>query len=176
MKFTALLLCFAAMAWGAEPQRRDANATESGYNMASLSSALAHLTSNTTATAHFENISAPPRSLIPEILSVVPMTVIWELIDPQSRSILASQFSAGTTPSWYNSLPTDVKSYMSVVKSQISAGALTATATATTTTTGSASATKNGATSTSSGMAAQPTALTASVIGALSLLGLALAL
>jgi hypothetical protein len=41
----------------------------------------------------------------------VPITVIWELIDPQSRSILASQFSAGTTPAWYNSLPTDVKSY-----------------------------------------------------------------
>lgn len=102
----------------------------------------------------------------------MPVTVIWELIDPQSRSILASQFSAGTTPTWYNSLPTDVKSYMSVVKSQISAGALTAT------TTGSTSATKTGATSTSSGMAmaAQPTALTASVIGALGVLGLALAL
>jgi hypothetical protein len=57
-----------------------------------------------------------------------------------------------------------------VVKSQISAGALTAT------TTGTSSATKTGATSTSSGMAAQPTALTASVIGALSVLGLALAL
>jgi hypothetical protein len=155
--------------------------------MASLSSALsvrpsnilelstndehsAHITPNTTATAHFENISAPPKSLIPEILSVVPITVIWELIDPQSRSILASQFSAGTTPAWYNSLPTDVKSYMSVVKSQISAGALTAT------TTGTSSAAKAGATSTSSGMAAQPTALTASVMGALSVLGLALAL
>ena len=100
----------------------------------------------------------------------MPVTVIWELIDPQSRSLLASQFSAGTTPTWYNSLPTDVKSYMSVVKSQISAGALTAT------TTGSTSATKTGATSTSSGMAAQPTALTASVIGALGVLGLALAL
>lgn len=40
MKFPAVLLCFAATAWGAEPQRRDATATESGYNMASLSSAL----------------------------------------------------------------------------------------------------------------------------------------
>ncbi|KAJ6112234.1 hypothetical protein N7523_008295 [Penicillium sp. IBT 18751x] len=174
MRFTSILLWFAVTVRGAEPQRRDATATESGFNMASLSSALAQITSNATATARFENISAPPKSLIPEILSVVPMTVIWELIDPQSRSILASQFSAGTTPAWYSSLPTDVKSYMSVVKSQISAGALTATATATTT--GPMSATKTGATSVSSGMAAQPTALTASMIGALSFLGLALAL
>lgn len=152
---------------------------------------------NTTATANFGNISPPPRSLIPEILSVVPVTVLWELINPQSRSSLASAFSAGSTPAWYSSLPADVKSYMSVVKSQISGGALTATtglayettSTTTTQTGNSATGTGNGgstgsgansagATSTSKGfaVAAQPTGLTASVVGALGVLGLALVL
>lgn len=144
---------------------------------------------NTTASANFGNISPPPKSLIPEILSVVPVTVLWELINAQSRSSLASAFSAGSTPAWYNSLPSDVKSYMSVVKSQIAGGALTATtglayettSARTGTSTGTAASTGShtsaGATSTSKGLAAsQPTGLTASVIGALSVLGLALAL
>lgn len=106
------------------------------------------------------------------------MTVLWELIDQESRRSLASDFSAGTTPAWYSSLPSDVKSYMSVVRSQINAGALTATATPTGTAsqTGTGTASATGSSSTSSGMAAQPTALTATVVGALGVLGLALAL
>lgn len=143
---------------------------------------------NTTASANFGNISPPPKSLIPEILSVVPVTVLWDLINAQSRSSLASAFSAGSTPAWYSSLPADVKSYMSVVKSQIEGGALTATtglAYETTSTgtagTGTAASTGSqtgaGATSTSKGLAgAQPTGLTVSVVGALGVLGLALAL
>lgn len=150
---------------------------------------------NTTASANFGNISPPPKSLIPEILSVVPVTVLWELINAQSRSSLASAFSAGSTPAWYSSLPADVKSYMSVVKSQISGGALTATTglayettattTATTGSTGTGTGTteretgtaSTGATSTSKGLApSQPTGLTASVIGALGVLGLVLVL
>lgn len=143
---------------------------------------------NTTASANFGNISPPPKSLIPEILSVVPVTVLWDLINAQSRSSLASAFSAGSTPAWYSSLPADVKSYMSVVKSQIEGGALTATTGLAyeTTSTGTAgtgtaasagSQTGAGATSTSKGLAgAQPTGLTVSVVGALGVLGLALAL
>jgi hypothetical protein len=141
------------------------------------------MTANQTASANFGNISSPPKALVGEILSVVPVSVIWELINPDQRSSLASQFKAGTTPAWYNALPTDVKSYMSVVKSQISDGALTATTglayqtksqtqtQAQTTATG----TQSGATSTSSSAAA-PTGLTVSVVGALGVLGLALAL
>ena len=132
--------------------------------------------------------SPPPKSLIPEILSVVPVSVIWELINPAERSSLASQFKAGTTPAWYTALPSDVQDYMSVVKSQISAGALTATtselntaantgtaatATATSTSGGSASSTSSKG---AAAQAAQPTGLTVSALGALGVLGLALAL
>jgi hypothetical protein len=143
-----------------------------------------HLTANQTASANFGNISPPPKSLIGEILSVVPVSAIWELINPDQRSSLASQFKAGTTPAWYNALPTDVKSYMSVVKSQISDGALTATTglayqttsqTQTQARTTSATGAESAATSTSSSAAA-PTGLTVSVVGALGVLGLALAL
>lgn len=139
----------------------------------------ANLNPNPTSTANFDNISPPPKSLIPEILSVVPLPVLWELINPASRSSLASKFSAGSTPAWYKSLPTDVKSYMSVVSSQIAAGALTATPTPTPAAT-SATATPTptaGASSTSSGLGVQATAgLGASVVGALGVLGVVLAL
>lgn len=46
---------------------------------------------------------------------------------PAQRSALVSNVKAGSTPAWYASLPSDVKSYVSVVKSQISEGALTKT-------------------------------------------------
>ncbi|KAK5789949.1 hypothetical protein VI817_007236 [Penicillium citrinum] len=117
------------------------------------------------------------------MISVVPMTVLWDLIDQQSRRALASQISAGTTPTWYSSLPSDVKSYMSVVRSQVKAGVLTQAPTAekasqTGTGAGTGTATATGSSSTSSGMAAaaQPTGLTVTVVGALSILGLALGL
>lgn len=137
--------------------------------------------------ANFANISPPPKAMIQEILSVVPMSVYWELMDPQSRSSLAQQFSAGTTPAWYSSLPTDVKSYMTVVRAQISGGALTATtglayasktsaASAATGTATDASASGAGSSSSSSGLAAHPTVMTGSLIGALGVLGLAVAL
>jgi len=121
------------------------------------------------------------------MISVVPMTVLWDLIDQQSRRALASQISAGTTPTWYSSLPSDVKSYMSVVRSQVKAGVLTQaptaekasqTGTGAGTGAGTGTATATGSSSTSSGMAAaaQPTGLTMTVVGALSILGLALGL
>lgn len=141
------------------------------------------MTANATQTANFGNISPPPRNMLHEIMAVVPGNVYWDLLDPNSRRVLASQISAGSTPAWYGSLPTQVKAYMTAVKSQIAGGALTATtglAYETTTSSSSAEATSktaSAASSTSTGMApAQPTALTASVVGALGVLGLALAL
>ncbi|KAJ6181329.1 hypothetical protein N7519_011790 [Penicillium mononematosum] len=184
MKLTALL--FAATAWGAQHHHRDT--TDNGIDLGAISSALGNLMGNQTASANFANISPPPKSLIPEILSVVPVSVIWELINPAERSSLASQFKAGTTPAWYTALPSDVQDYMSVVKSQISAGAVTATtsepntaantgtaaiATATSTSGGSASSTSSKG---AAGQAPQPTGLTVSALGALGVLGLALAL
>ncbi|CAG8266547.1 unnamed protein product [Penicillium salamii] len=190
MKLTSLLL-FLATACAEHQHRRDT--TDNGINIGAVSSALAHMTANQTASANFGNISSPPRSLIGEILSAVPVSVIWELINPEQRKSLASQFNAGTTPAWYNALPTDVKSYMSVVRSQISDGALTATTgayakTATQTQTqsqaqstsatgaDSQSASSSSTSTSTSSSAAAPTELTVSVMGALSVLGLALAL
>ncbi|KAJ5561267.1 hypothetical protein N7535_004266 [Penicillium sp. DV-2018c] len=176
MKLGAVFLLLAT-AYGEHHHRRQE--TDNGINLPAITSALEHLMVNQTSSANFANISPPPKSLIPEILSVVPVSVIWELINPAERSALGSQFKAGTTPAWYNALPSDVKSYMSVVKSQISDGAHkvtmgpTAANTASVTT---ATATEGSATSTSTGGATQATGLTVSVMGALGVLGLALAL
>ena len=105
---------------------------------------------------------------------------------PAQRASLASDFKAGKTPDWYNTLPTDVKSYLSVVKSQIAEGALTAppkkAAAQTEPASADASSTGGGgsaASATSSGAAvggAKPTGLVVGGMGALGVLGVALAL
>ncbi|CAI7635686.1 unnamed protein product [Penicillium viridicatum] len=182
MKLNTVFL-FAATAWGAQHHHRR-DTTDNGINLSAISSALEGLVANQTTTANFANISPPPKSLISEILSVVPVSVIWELINPAERSSVVSQFRAGTTPAWYSALPTDVKNYMSVVKSQISGGALTATtaefnAAANTGTAGATATDSNPGgpvSSTSKGAAAQPTGLAVSALGAMGVLGLALAL
>lgn len=121
------------------------------------------------------------------MLSAVPVTVLWELVIPTQRSSLADQFNSGHTPDWYKSLPANVKSYFSEVKSQVDAGLLTATPTSNTAAspTATASATPSSSPSgsptpsASQGLApARPTggALTASVAGAIGVLGVVLAL
>lgn len=136
-----------------------------------------------TKTANLDNIAAPPRSLIGEVISAVPPSVLIDLVVPTRRASLASEFSAGNTPAWYSSLPTDVKSYMKEVKSQINDGALTATTGLAAQTAASASATASAtaSASTSTGAAAAgPRAtggpLAASVMGAFGVLGVAVAL
>lgn len=56
----------------------------------------------------------------------VPLSVLGELLDPNARSSLASEFKAGTTPGWYQSLPPSIRSYLNIVHTQIAEGALSA--------------------------------------------------
>ncbi|KAF7134184.1 hypothetical protein CNMCM5793_005863 [Aspergillus hiratsukae] len=173
----------------AAPQRDSQALSSDLANWSSLGNALNSLNLNftmPTKTANLDNISPPPRSLIPEVITALPPSVLMQLVIPSQRSALASQFKAGATPAWYASLPADVQSYLSVVKSQISEGALTATtglayqtASATGTATATGTGMSAGATSTSSkGMAAaaRPTGvLMAGGVG-MGVLGLALVL
>ncbi|KAB8232582.1 uncharacterized protein BDW43DRAFT_320054 [Aspergillus alliaceus] len=183
MKFAWLLATLSATALAApELEERDAATTDS-INWSSLGHALQSLTiSMPTKTANLDNISPPPRSLIPEIVQNVPPSVLAQLVIPAQRSSIASEFQAGHTPSWYNALPTGVKSYLSAVKKQMSEGALTATTGKNSPAEATASGTKDGGASstTSSGMAAaaaQPTGgLLLGGMGALGVLGVALAL
>jgi hypothetical protein len=97
------------------------------------------------------------------------MSVLGDLLDPASRSSLAAEFKNGTTPSWYQGLPTSIQSYISAVNKQINDGAL------------SANTSVAVSTSTSSGMAralvpAPTGALAVNVVGALGIAGLALVL
>ncbi|KAJ5793440.1 hypothetical protein N7457_000039 [Penicillium paradoxum] len=166
MKFTAVLLVFAT-ACGAEHHRRAT--TDNGIDLVAITSALEHLVASQTASANFGNISPPPKSLIPEILSVVPVSVVWELINPPERSALASQFKAGSTPAWYSALPSGVKR---LADSKATAANTAATATAT----DGNSESGRASSSSSTDAAAQATGLTVSAMGALGVLGLALAL
>ncbi|KAA8646524.1 hypothetical protein EYZ11_004818 [Aspergillus tanneri] len=185
MKFAWIVAAFSATAWAAaaHEKRETATATGKDVNWSALGNAIKSLSlSLPTKTANLENIDPPPRSLIPEIVSALPPSALAALVVPAQRASLASDFKAGKTPDWYTSLPTDVQSYLSTVRNQIADGALTAAPKkAAPTKPEEASATKTGdaASSTSEGAAAaaaQPTGLVLGGMGALGVLGVALAL
>lgn len=147
--------------------------------------------SATPYTANFTapggNLLQPPSSLMKDMFTAVPPTVLAQLMFPTGRSSVASEFQAGNTPSWYQDLPTDVKSYVLAMKSQVAAGNVDLNATRTPAPTSSSSADENDsdsakdgdspATETSSGLAAHATGEVAvSLAGALGLLGLAVVL
>lgn len=122
-------------------------------------------------TTPLSGVELPPLSLVGIILTALPTSVITELLNPSARSSIASEFKAGNTPGWYQSLDPAVKSYIQgTLKVELTGGTVSKTGTA-------ATGTAAGATATSKGAAAKPTgALAASFVGALGVLGLAVAL
>ncbi|KAL4907858.1 hypothetical protein BDW74DRAFT_113073 [Aspergillus multicolor] len=134
-------------------------------------------------TAPGGNLLQPPSSLIKEIITAVPPTVLAQLLVPTGRSSIASEFQAGNTPSWYDNLPTDVKSYVLAMKSQVDEGDVDLNATRTPAPTSSsdsgdsAESDDSPATETSSGFAPHVTGEVAvSLLGALGVLGMAVVL
>lgn len=124
-----------------------------------------------TKTVNLNNLQEPPASVLPVLITAVPLSVMADLVNPLSRSSLASEFQAGNTPGWYQSLPTGVKSYLSVVHSQIQEGALQATTSLPLSTSSSDTAAAAAA------APAVPTGmLVANIAGAVGIAGLALAL
>ncbi|KAL5355040.1 hypothetical protein BJX96DRAFT_1074 [Aspergillus floccosus] len=176
MKITWLLTTLAATTWAA-PQ---ATQTSNDVDWSALGNAIRSFTfSLPSQTGNLDNIASPPRSLFAQIVNNVPPTALAQIIIPAQRKELASSFKAGATPDWYQSLPTDVKSYLSVVKSQLKEGALTATHAAATQTPTPVTTADGAAASTSSeGMAARPTGagVVVSGMGGLGVLGVALVL
>jgi len=130
------------------------------------------------------NLRQPPASLVGAIITGVPGTVLADLVRPEGRSSIASQFRAGNTPLWYQTLPVPVKSYIESLATQIAAGEVDLKATpsafsfpveadpATSTAVGGAAAS-----STSKAMAAQGTGgIALSLAAAIGVLGVAIAL
>lgn len=109
-------------------------------------------------TGNLANLSPPPRSLIHQVLSAVPPNALLDLMIPSKRQQLASQVQAGSTPTWYQGLPTDVKRYMGQVKSEVAGGALTRPTSSSSTASGSATdAVSGSASGTGSGTSASTT-------------------
>lgn len=75
------------------------------------------------------NLIQPPASLVGAIITAVPASVLLELAQPSLRSSIASEFRAGNTPAWYQTLPTPVKSYIESLNTQIAAGGVDLNAT-----------------------------------------------
>ncbi|KAH8694964.1 hypothetical protein BGW36DRAFT_381827 [Talaromyces proteolyticus] len=181
MQFTSLSILFLAFAvFSLANESATVTSTSAAFNYAPISSLLGNLVSAVATaspasgpapspTANLSNIADPPSNFIPVIMTAVPMSVLGDLLDPISRSSLAAEFKNGTTPSWYQSLPTSIQSYISVVNQQINSGAL------------SANVSSAVATSTSSGLAPAMApmatgALVVNMAGALGIAGLAMIL
>jgi hypothetical protein len=65
------------------------------------------------------NLLQPPASLVGAIITGVPASVLVQVWGGAGKSSLASEFKAGNTPAWYQTLPEGVKSYISALASQI---------------------------------------------------------
>ncbi|KAI9376117.1 hypothetical protein BJX61DRAFT_531079 [Aspergillus egyptiacus] len=130
-------------------------------------------------TAPGGNLIQPPSSLIADIITAVPPTVLAQLLLPSGRSSIASEFQAGNTPDWYEDLPSEVKSYVLAMKSQVAGGSVNLSAERTeapTASVGNDDAEDGGdpATETSTGLAARATGEVAvGMAGVVGLLGLA---
>jgi hypothetical protein len=135
------------------------------------------------------NLLQPPQSIVAAIITGVPASVIVQLAGSSGRAALASEFKAGNTPGWYQTLPEPVKSYISALQKQIAAGSVNLSATpssvdyypSTATAAGGAAGddSKVAVTSSKSKAGAQPTGLPAlglSVAAAIGVLGVAIAL
>lgn len=104
--------------------------------------------------------SALPTSSVLSVLeTAAPHSFISNVVnDPSYASSFASAFSAGSSPSWFTALPTDVKSYLHTYTgfaglASAAVGIQSVTASETTTGSGTSSATgTGGASSTGSGM------------------------
>jgi hypothetical protein len=64
----------------------------------------------------------PPPTLAQMILTALPVSVLTDLGNPNSRSLLASQFRAGNTPDWYINLAPAVKGYVESVQTHTTIG------------------------------------------------------
>ncbi|KAF3018863.1 hypothetical protein E8E14_007892 [Neopestalotiopsis sp. 37M] len=124
-----------------------------------------------------------PADLRTEIMTAVPPDVIVKLMNPTYRESVASDFAAGNTPSWYETLDPELKTFFEGIAKDIKTGDAVFTVTSTPTITGSGSTEATGdsvASSSSSGMGAAPTGIgremAASVIALAGAAGVALML
>ncbi|RAL01041.1 uncharacterized protein BO80DRAFT_425023 [Aspergillus ibericus CBS 121593] len=94
-----------------------------------------------------------PASIESVLITAVPTSFLSEISNPTAWSSVTSEWRDGHFPSWYSSLNSDVKSYLSTRFDHASPS-----------------------TSTSHGGASAPTGMAAGVMGAAGILGLAIAL
>ncbi|KAI5920925.1 hypothetical protein F4810DRAFT_713123 [Camillea tinctor] len=120
-----------------------------------------------------------PETLRAEIISAVPASIIIKLVNPQYRESVASDFAAGSTPGWYQSLPPDVKTFFEGMAKDIRTGSAVFTVTSTPTPTATAEG-GDAPVPTSSSDMAMPTGadrgVMAGVVGMAGILGIALVL
>lgn len=124
---------------------------------------------------------APDPTLARAMLTAVPGSILGQLGNAGARSSIASAFKAGTTPSWYENLAPEIKSYVLSVQTRATTGCAP-TPTDDGTGTGGAAGPNakvggdKGGTSTSKALASRPTAAIVGLSGALGMLGLMIAL
>jgi hypothetical protein len=118
-------------------QRKSLRPVDTGFSLTRNHSdqLLSFFPSATPFTANFTapggNLIQPPSSIINDIITGIPPTVLAQLLIPTARSSIASEFQAGNTPDWYNDLPSEVKSYVAAIRSQVGAGNVNLSATPT---------------------------------------------
>ncbi|KAL4957089.1 hypothetical protein BDW69DRAFT_180973 [Aspergillus filifer] len=130
MRFSILAIVFAATAVVTEDEPTTTAASTTIVNVSQLPSQLSQLANLLpTLPANWElpssvkslkdSLPTPPSGIITDLVNGVPTSVLQGLVNPATRSALQQSVADGDIPSWYQDLPTPVKSYVALFATQI---------------------------------------------------------
>jgi len=189
----------ASLALAAPDKVRRQDTSASDLSALASVAGVTSLPTNSAVLSSLEGVGAsitallPPSSILSVLETAVPTSVLSELADPAQASSFASAFAAGSTPGWYASLPGNVKTFLSTYaagvgtsvasglsSAETAASSIVASASSAASAAGSsasAQASSAGTSSSSTGGAPRATGVfAAGIVGAVGVLGLAVAL
>ncbi|KAL4959276.1 uncharacterized protein BDV14DRAFT_12961 [Aspergillus stella-maris] len=130
MRVSILAIVFAAAGVVAQDEPTTTAASTTIVNVSQLPSQLSQLANLLpTLPANWElpssvkslkdSLPTPPSGIITDLVRGVPTSVLQGLVNPASRSALQQSVADGDIPTWYQDLPTPVKSYVALFATQI---------------------------------------------------------
>ncbi|BCS21160.1 uncharacterized protein APUU_21592S [Aspergillus puulaauensis] len=133
MRFSILAVALTATAAFAQDQ---ANATTTMPDIGNLPSQLSQLAGllptlppnwelPASVKSLKDSLPTPPPGILTDLVDAVPTSVLRGLVNPASRSALQESAANGDVPDWYKDLPTPVKSYLGLFATQIADRSIT---------------------------------------------------
>ncbi|CEL02061.1 hypothetical protein ASPCAL01636 [Aspergillus calidoustus] len=158
-----------------DSQDSSSSSSSSSSDFSSSSDDTSSSDSSSGSSSDFENIFASiPSSIISELATAIPPSVLQELATPASLSSIMSEIADGNYPAWVTDLPDDVSNYLESAGAAFPTGSSSGDESSSNSNNNNDNNSSGGGDDDAAGMLS-PSVL-ASVVGAVGVLGVALAL